>query len=178
MDAGHAWSQDGQGSGCLGLGSGGGGGWRPDMHAPARMHGPTYTPWIEPPRLVCDVLSHGAQQAVTQPTERHSLRTGKCCASNSKTQQQQRALASPAACCGRRRRSRCCRRQHLTDRPPCCPCPCSLLQAAAAMASTEELVELLIDGARYGDADDVHKALEGKVDVNAADEWGKTGGQG
>ena len=46
------------------------------------------------------------------------------------------------------------------------------------MASTEELVELLIDGARYGDADDVHKALEGKVDVNAADEWGKTVGVG
>lgn len=46
------------------------------------------------------------------------------------------------------------------------------------MASTDELVELLIDGARFGDADDVHKALEGKVDVNAADEWGKTGGLG
>lgn len=43
------------------------------------------------------------------------------------------------------------------------------------MASQEELVELLIDGARFGDADDVHKALEGKVDVNAQDEWGKTG---
>jgi hypothetical protein len=42
------------------------------------------------------------------------------------------------------------------------------------MASTEEL---LIDGARYGDADDVHKALEHKVDVNAQDEWGKTGGR-
>ena len=43
------------------------------------------------------------------------------------------------------------------------------------MASTEEAVELLIDGARYGDADDVQKALEHKVDVNAQDEWGKTG---
>jgi hypothetical protein len=45
------------------------------------------------------------------------------------------------------------------------------------MASTEEWVELLIDGARYGDADDVHKALEHKVDVNAQDEWGKSGGR-
>lgn len=43
------------------------------------------------------------------------------------------------------------------------------------MATQEELVELLIDGARYGDADDVQRALEGKVDVNAQDEWGKTG---
>ena len=43
------------------------------------------------------------------------------------------------------------------------------------MASQEELVELLIDGARYGDGDDVQRALEGKVDVNAQDEWGKTG---
>lgn len=41
--------------------------------------------------------------------------------------------------------------------------------------SQEELVELLIDGARFGDADDVQRALEGKVDVNAQDEWGKTG---
>jgi hypothetical protein len=43
------------------------------------------------------------------------------------------------------------------------------------MGSQEELVDLLIDGARFGDADDVHKALEAKVDVNARDEWGKTG---
>ena len=56
------------------------------------------------------------------------------------------------------------------------PAPCSSRHTAATMASSEELLELLIDGARYGDADDVHKALEGKVDVNAADEWGKTGG--
>lgn len=42
------------------------------------------------------------------------------------------------------------------------------------MASQEELVELLIDGARFGDIEDVHKALEEKVDVNAQDEWGKT----
>lgn len=37
-------------------------------------------------------------------------------------------------------------------------------------------MELLVDGARYGDADDVQRALEAKVDVNAQDEWGKTGG--
>jgi hypothetical protein len=43
------------------------------------------------------------------------------------------------------------------------------------MAGEEELFELLLDGSRYGDADDVHKALEAKVDVNKADEWGKTG---
>lgn len=42
------------------------------------------------------------------------------------------------------------------------------------MATQEELIELLIDGARFGDADDVQRALEGKVDVNAQDEWGKT----
>lgn len=41
--------------------------------------------------------------------------------------------------------------------------------------STEELIELLVDGARYGVADDVQRALEAKVDVNAQDEWGKTG---
>lgn len=43
------------------------------------------------------------------------------------------------------------------------------------MSSQEELVELLIDGARYGEADEVHKAIDAKVDVNAQDEWGKTG---
>jgi hypothetical protein len=46
------------------------------------------------------------------------------------------------------------------------------------MASTEELVELLIDGSRYGEVEEVQKALEGKVDVNAQDEWGKTGALG
>ena len=44
-------------------------------------------------------------------------------------------------------------------------------------SATDEAVELLIDGARYGDADDVLSALERKVDVNAQDEWGKTGGR-
>lgn len=43
------------------------------------------------------------------------------------------------------------------------------------MASTEELVELLVDGARYGEVEEVQKALDAKVDVNAEDEWGKTG---
>lgn len=38
-----------------------------------------------------------------------------------------------------------------------------------------ELVELLIDGARYGDEEDVHTALEHQVDVNAQDEQGRTG---
>jgi hypothetical protein len=41
-----------------------------------------------------------------------------------------------------------------------------------------ELVELLIDGARYGDAEDVHTAIEHKVNVNAQDEDGRTGAGG
>lgn len=45
-------------------------------------------------------------------------------------------------------------------------------------ASQEDLVELLVEGARYGDEEDVQQALELKVDVNAKDEYGKTGGWG
>lgn len=39
-----------------------------------------------------------------------------------------------------------------------------------------ELVELLVDGARAGDLDGVKAALDEGVDVNAADEYGRTGG--
>ena len=38
-----------------------------------------------------------------------------------------------------------------------------------------DLIELLIDGARYNDAEDVMRALGGQVDVNASDEAGRTG---
>lgn len=41
--------------------------------------------------------------------------------------------------------------------------------------SPSELAELLLDGARYGDLDDVHLAIEQRVDVNAADDAGRTG---
>ena len=38
-----------------------------------------------------------------------------------------------------------------------------------------ELIELLINGARYDDLEDVQQALSSHVDVNAADEVGRTG---
>lgn len=41
----------------------------------------------------------------------------------------------------------------------------------------DDLVELLIDGARYDDAEDVQTALDGQVDVNATDQSGRTGEQ-
>jgi hypothetical protein len=41
----------------------------------------------------------------------------------------------------------------------------------------EELVELLIDGARYDDLEDVQSALDQGVNINAQDERGSTGGQ-
>ena len=40
-----------------------------------------------------------------------------------------------------------------------------------------ELLELLIDGARYNDLEDVHQALSSHVDVNASDAEGRTGVQ-
>jgi hypothetical protein len=42
-------------------------------------------------------------------------------------------------------------------------------------SSQEELVELLVDGARYGDMEDVKAALDQGVDANAADSMGRTG---
>lgn len=39
----------------------------------------------------------------------------------------------------------------------------------------EELVEQLVDGARAGDIEDVKAALDQGVDVNATDEYGRTG---
>lgn len=43
------------------------------------------------------------------------------------------------------------------------------------MSSPEELGELLRDGARFGDLDDVKEALSQGADVDAADDGGKTG---
>lgn len=40
----------------------------------------------------------------------------------------------------------------------------------------EDLVELLVDGARYGDSEDVQAALDAGVNVNAQDEDSRTGG--
>lgn len=39
----------------------------------------------------------------------------------------------------------------------------------------EQLVELLIDGARYDDLEDVQSALDQGVNINAQDERGSTG---
>ena len=38
-----------------------------------------------------------------------------------------------------------------------------------------ELVELLVEGARYDDAEDVQAALDQGMDVNAQDEQGRSG---
>lgn len=40
-----------------------------------------------------------------------------------------------------------------------------------------EMVEVLVDGARYGDMEDVQSALQHNVDVNATDSSGRTGKQ-
>ena len=37
------------------------------------------------------------------------------------------------------------------------------------------MTEVLVDGARYGDMDDVQSALQSNVDVNATDAMGRTG---
>lgn len=49
------------------------------------------------------------------------------------------------------------------------------LQNCRAMASQEELVELLIDGARYGDMEDVEAALSQSVPIDSKDAQGRTG---
>jgi ankyrin repeat protein len=43
-----------------------------------------------------------------------------------------------------------------------------------AAPTEEELAELLVDGARYGDMEDVEAALQHKVPVDSADEFGRT----
>ena len=48
-------------------------------------------------------------------------------------------------------------------------------QAKKTMSSKEELNELLRDGARFGDLDDVREALSQGADVDSADDGGKTG---
>ena len=45
----------------------------------------------------------------------------------------------------------------------------------AAAASPEELAELLIDGARYGDMEDVETALAQNAAVDSVDSQGRTG---
>ena len=46
---------------------------------------------------------------------------------------------------------------------------------ADAAPTQEELVDLLVDGARYDDMEDVNAALQAGVDVNAKDEGSRTG---
>ena len=46
---------------------------------------------------------------------------------------------------------------------------------SAPAGDTSELVELLIDGARYNDLEDVQNALSQGVSVDAQDEQGRTG---
>lgn len=43
------------------------------------------------------------------------------------------------------------------------------------MEEEEDPVELLIDGARYDDAEDVERALAAGVSVNSQDDQGRTG---
>ena len=46
---------------------------------------------------------------------------------------------------------------------------------SASAGETSELVELLIEGARYNDLEDVQNALSQGVSVDAQDEQGRTG---
>ena len=48
---------------------------------------------------------------------------------------------------------------------------------AKNMTPSAEMVEVLVDGARYGDMEDVQSALQHSVDVNATDSSGRTGKQ-
>ncbi len=40
-----------------------------------------------------------------------------------------------------------------------------------------EMIEVLVDGSRYGDMEDVQSALQHSVGVNSTDTMGRTGGQ-
>ena len=42
-------------------------------------------------------------------------------------------------------------------------------------ATAEEIVDLLIDGARYGDLEDIREALQLGAPVDSTDEQGRTG---
>jgi hypothetical protein len=44
-----------------------------------------------------------------------------------------------------------------------------------AYPTEADLVDLLLDGARYADVEDVQTALERHIDVNATDSCGRTG---
>ena len=43
------------------------------------------------------------------------------------------------------------------------------------VAPSPEMIEVLVDGARYGDMDDVQTALHYSINVNSADAMGRTG---
>ena len=43
--------------------------------------------------------------------------------------------------------------------------------------ASQEAAELLLDGARYGDLEDVSQALAGGASVDCRDEQGRTGGR-
>ena len=42
-------------------------------------------------------------------------------------------------------------------------------------ANPNEHAELLIDGARYGDMEDIQMALDNRADIDSADSMGRTG---
>ena len=43
------------------------------------------------------------------------------------------------------------------------------------VAPSPEMIGVLVDGARYGDLEDVQTALYHSIDVNSADAMGRTG---
>ena len=64
-----------------------------------------------------------------------------------------------------------------------CPLCLVLMQSELAgsfaknVTPSAEMVEVLVDGARYGDIEDVQSALQHSVDANATDSSGRTGKQ-
>lgn len=47
--------------------------------------------------------------------------------------------------------------------------------AVKSVGTSDEIIEVLVDGARFGDMEDVHTALRHGVNVNSADAMGRTG---
>ena len=47
--------------------------------------------------------------------------------------------------------------------------------AVKSVAISDEIIEVLVDAARFGDMEDVHTALRHGVNVNSADTVGRTG---
>lgn len=54
-------------------------------------------------------------------------------------------------------------------------CSGELGTAIKELPPSEDLVEVLVDGARYGDMEDVQSALQHGVNINSADSSGRTG---